>query len=152
MRRHGRPLAEPLRGFRLKEALYPEAVGRHARTIGPPVWNKVEGVDRSRQHRKPCLYRDRKLADNRRDTGRLYGDALDRRRGMADYDCRRRQEGPTKRPGQVLQWSKAHCPSTDIDGLSRFYLSVFQRMAIRPQDGATPVELRGLAAGPWLLA
>jgi AcrR family transcriptional regulator len=36
--------------------------------------------------------------------------------------------------------------STDIDGLSRFYLSVFQGMAIQARDGATQVELRAVAA------
>ena len=36
--------------------------------------------------------------------------------------------------------------STDIDGLSRFYLSVFQGMAIQARDGATPAELRSIAA------
>jgi AcrR family transcriptional regulator len=36
--------------------------------------------------------------------------------------------------------------STDIDSLSRFYLSVFQGMAIQAQDGATRAELRGIAA------
>jgi hypothetical protein len=36
--------------------------------------------------------------------------------------------------------------STDIDGLSRFYLSVIQGMAIQARDGATQAELRGVAA------
>ncbi len=36
--------------------------------------------------------------------------------------------------------------STDIDSLSRFYLSVFQGMVIQAQDGATRAELRGIAA------
>jgi AcrR family transcriptional regulator len=36
--------------------------------------------------------------------------------------------------------------STDIDGLSRFYLSVFQGMAIQARDGATQAELRAVAA------
>ena len=36
--------------------------------------------------------------------------------------------------------------STDIDGLSRFYLGVFQGMAVQARDGATPAELRGIAA------
>ncbi|GLR86218.1 TetR/AcrR family transcriptional regulator [Bradyrhizobium iriomotense] len=35
--------------------------------------------------------------------------------------------------------------ATDIDALSRFYLSVFQGMAIQAKDGATPTELRGAA-------
>jgi hypothetical protein len=36
--------------------------------------------------------------------------------------------------------------STDIDGLSRFYLSVFQGMAIQARDGATKAELSAVAA------
>ena len=36
--------------------------------------------------------------------------------------------------------------STDVDGLSRFYLSVFQGMAIQARDGATQAELRAVAA------
>ena len=35
--------------------------------------------------------------------------------------------------------------ATDIEALSRFYLSVFQGMAIQAKDGATPAELRGAA-------
>ncbi|QPF93456.1 TetR/AcrR family transcriptional regulator [Bradyrhizobium commune] len=36
--------------------------------------------------------------------------------------------------------------ATDIDALSRFYLSVFQGMAIQAKDGATPAELKGAVA------
>ena len=36
--------------------------------------------------------------------------------------------------------------STDVDSLSRFYLGVFQGMAIQARDGATQAELRGVAA------
>jgi AcrR family transcriptional regulator len=42
--------------------------------------------------------------------------------------------------------------SADIDGLSRFYLSVLQGMAIQARDGATKAELRGMveaAMGAW---
>jgi hypothetical protein len=35
--------------------------------------------------------------------------------------------------------------ATDVEALSRFYLSVFQGMAIQAKDGATPAELRGAA-------
>jgi hypothetical protein len=35
--------------------------------------------------------------------------------------------------------------STDVDGLSRFYLSAYQGMAIQARDGATRAELRGIA-------
>ena len=33
--------------------------------------------------------------------------------------------------------------ATDVDALSRFYLSVFQGMAVQAKDGATQAELRG---------
>jgi hypothetical protein len=36
--------------------------------------------------------------------------------------------------------------STDIEGLSRFYLSVFQGMAIQARDGASRAELKAVAA------
>jgi hypothetical protein len=36
--------------------------------------------------------------------------------------------------------------STNIDRLSRFYLGVFQGMAIQARDGATAAELKGVAA------
>jgi AcrR family transcriptional regulator len=42
--------------------------------------------------------------------------------------------------------------SANIDGLSRFYLGVFQGMAIQARDGATKAELRGMveaAMGAW---
>ena len=34
--------------------------------------------------------------------------------------------------------------STDVDGLSRFYLGVFEGMAIQARDGASRAELRGV--------
>jgi hypothetical protein len=37
-------------------------------------------------------------------------------------------------------------PTTDIEGLSRFYLSVYQGMAVQARDGAGAAELRGLVA------
>ena len=35
--------------------------------------------------------------------------------------------------------------STDIDRLSRFFLGVFQGMAVQARDGATPEDLKGVA-------
>jgi hypothetical protein len=35
--------------------------------------------------------------------------------------------------------------STDVDGLSRFFLGIFQGMAMQARDGATPTELKGVA-------
>jgi hypothetical protein len=36
-------------------------------------------------------------------------------------------------------------PSTDVESLSRFYLGVFQGMAVQARDGAAVVELKGVA-------
>jgi hypothetical protein len=74
---------------------------------------------------------------------------------MADYNRRRRQEGPTKRPGLLRLRLEAAVAegalpaSTDIDGLSRFYLSVFQRMG-HPAVGPRYLGrvLRGFVPAP----
>ena len=41
--------------------------------------------------------------------------------------------------------------TTDIDALSRFYLSVFQGMAVQARDGATSAELKASRERQWLL-
>jgi hypothetical protein len=40
--------------------------------------------------------------------------------------------------------------ATNVDRLSRFYLSVFQGMALQARDGATSAELKGVAASAML--
>ena len=40
--------------------------------------------------------------------------------------------------------------TTDIERLSRFYLSVFQGMALQARDGASAAELKGVAAAAML--
>lgn len=40
--------------------------------------------------------------------------------------------------------------ATDVDGLSRFYLSVMAGMGVQARDGATQAELRGAAAAAML--
>ena len=37
-------------------------------------------------------------------------------------------------------------PTMDIDALSRFYLGVYQGMAVQARDGAATAELRGVVA------
>ena len=37
--------------------------------------------------------------------------------------------------------------TTDIEAMSRFYLSVYQGMAVQARDGAGAAELRGVGAG-----
>jgi hypothetical protein len=36
--------------------------------------------------------------------------------------------------------------STDIEALSRFYLGIYEGMAVQARDGAGPAELRGVVA------
>jgi hypothetical protein len=35
--------------------------------------------------------------------------------------------------------------TTEIEGLSRFYLSIYQGMAVQARDGAAPAELKAIA-------
>ena len=75
-------------------------------------------------------------------------------RRMAGHDRPRGQESPARNAGALCALrletavAEGELPtSTDIDGLSRFYLSVFQGMAVQAKDGgATSAELRAVAA------
>ena len=138
--------------FGSKEALYLEAIDHYVGTIGPPVWDKLaEGSDRSRRRRETVARGDRKSARIPRDAGRLHGGAGGRQRRMAG------RESP-KSSGKSGSKCWACCgrgwklavangelpPTTDIEGLSRFYLSVYQGMAVQARDGAGARELRGV--------
>jgi AcrR family transcriptional regulator len=120
--------------FGSKEALYLEAVEHYARTIGPPVWDKLaEGT-----------------------TARAGVESLLAAAGVSDEWPAAITDVVSKVRLEVLGELRSRLKtglaegelpaSTDIDGLSRFYLSVFQGMAIQARDGATAAELRSIAA------
>jgi AcrR family transcriptional regulator len=139
--------------FGSKEELYLEAVEHYVQSQGPPVWDKLaegataragienlliawtESLPKSRATPAGCMALLAAVSDEWPTTiVRVVRKVRLEMRGM----LRSRLENAV---------AKGELPSsTDIDGLSRFYFSVFQGMAIQARDGATQAELRAVAA------
>jgi AcrR family transcriptional regulator len=139
--------------FGSKEALYLEAIEHYVRTKGLLVWDKLaEGATARAGIENLLIAATNRLPKSRAApagcmavlaaVGDEWPTAIARvvkkvRLEMLDM-LRSRLEAAA---------NKGELPaSTDIDGLSRFYLSVYQGMAIQARDGATQAELRAVAA------
>jgi hypothetical protein len=114
VRRH-RGLAEALRSFPLKEALDLEAVGRYARTIGPPVWHNVEGMTARASSENLLLTGIESLPTNGAAPAgcmaMLSTVGEEWPTTIADVVRKVRQKGlDCCGCGWKLQWPKAHCP------------------------------------------
>jgi AcrR family transcriptional regulator len=139
--------------FGSKEALYLEAIEHYVQTQGPPVWYKltegatarngienlliaaINSMPRSRATPAGCMAALAAVADE-------WPTAITR----VVKKVRLEMLGMLRSRLQTAV-GKGELPvSTDIDGLSRFYLSVYQGMAIQARDGATREELRAVAA------
>jgi AcrR family transcriptional regulator len=139
--------------FGSKESLYLEAIEHYVQTIGPPVWDKLLEATTARASVENVLLAGTESLPKSRGTP---GGCMAMLAAVGD-------EWPTaiarvvkKVRLEVLSSLRLRLEnavangelpaSTDIDGLSRFYLSVFQGMAIQARDGATQAELRTVAA------
>jgi AcrR family transcriptional regulator len=139
--------------FGSKEALYLEAVEYYARTIGPPVWDKLEEGATARAGIENLLIAWTESLPKSRATPAgcmallaAVGDEWPATIVRVVKKVRLEMLG-TLRSRLETAVAKGELPaSTDIDGLSRFYLSVFQGMAVQAKDGATSAELRAVAA------
>jgi AcrR family transcriptional regulator len=139
--------------FGSKEALYLEAVEHYVRTQGPPVWDKLaegataragienlliawtESLPKSRATPAGCMAMLAAVSDE-------WPTAIVR----VVRKVRLEMLGMLRSRLETAV-AKGELPaSTDIGGLSRFYLSVFQGMAIQARDGASRAELRAVAA------
>ena len=134
-----------------KEALYLEAIEHYFETFGSPVWDKLDGVT-ARASVENLL---------------LAGTEILPECGIAPAGCMVTLAAVSEEcPGAIpdtIKNVRLHCldllrsrlsdgvaagelpPSTDIDRLSRFYLGVYQGIAIQARDGATSAELKGVA-------
>ena len=139
--------------FGSKEALYLEAVEHYARTQGPPVWDKLAdgataraGIEnlliaaayslpKSRATPAGCMAVLAAVGD---EWPAAITNVVRKVRLQMLGNLRSRLEGAVAQ-GELPA-------STNIDHLSRFYLSVFEGMAIQARDGASHAELRGVAA------
>jgi AcrR family transcriptional regulator len=139
--------------FGSKEALYLEAVEHYVRTQGPPVWDKLAEGATARAGIENLLIAGTESLPKSRATPAgcmamlaAVGDEWPAAIARVVKKVRLEVLG-TLRSRLENAVAKGELPaSTDIDGLSRFYLSVFQGMAIQARDGATQAELRAVAA------
>jgi AcrR family transcriptional regulator len=139
--------------FGSKEALYLEAVAHYVRTQGPPVWDKLaEGVTARAGIENLLIAGTESLPKSRATPAgcmamlAAVGDEWPAAITRVVKKVRLEVLG-TLRARLEDAVAKGELPaSTDIDGLSRFYLGVFQGMAIQARDGATQAELSAVAA------
>jgi len=139
--------------FGSKEALYLEAVEHYARTIGPPVWDKLAEGTTARAGVESLLAA---ATETLPESGAIPAGCMAMLAGVSDEWPAAITDVVSKVRLEVLGELRSRLKtglaegelpaSTDIDGLSRFYLSVFQGMAIQARDGATAAELRSIAA------
>jgi len=139
--------------FGNKEALYLEAVEHYVRIQGPPVWGKLAegataraGIENLLIAGTGSLPKSRATPAGCMATLAAVGDEWPAPITRVVKKGRLEMLGMLRSRLETAV-AKGELPaSTDIDGLSRFYLSVFQGMAIQAQDGATQAELRCIAA------
>jgi AcrR family transcriptional regulator len=139
--------------FGSKEALYLEAVEHYVQTIGPPVWDKLAEGSTARAGVENLLLAG---IETLPESGTMPAGCMAMLAAVSDEWPAAITDVVTKVRLEML--SKLHSrlktgmaegelpATTDIDGLSRFYLSVFQGMAIQARDGATPAELSSIVA------
>ncbi len=145
--------------FGSKEALYLEAVEHYARTQGPPVWDKLAegataraGIENLLIAAAYSLPKSRATPAGCMAVLAAVGDEWPTAIARVVKKVRLEMLGMLRSRLENAVAKRELPTSTDIDGLSRFYLSVFQGMAIQARDGATQAELRAVAAAamaPW---
>jgi AcrR family transcriptional regulator len=139
--------------FGSKEALYLEAAGHYVQTVGPPVWDKLAEGPTARAGVENLLLAATEALP---EAGAIPAGCMAMLAGVSDEWPAAITDAVGKVRLEVLDQLRSRLQTglaegelpaaADIDGLSRFYLSVFQGMAIQARDGATPADLRGVVA------
>jgi AcrR family transcriptional regulator len=138
--------------FGSKEALYVEAIRLYAKTIGPSVWGHLtDGANARACVENLLLAAAESMAECRvTPAGCMValaavseecpGEIPDIMRSVRlnCLDMLRTRLNEASAAGELSS-------TTDVDRLSRFYLSVYEGIAIQARDGATAAELRGVA-------
>lgn len=139
--------------FGSKEALYLEAVEHYVRTQGPPVWDKLAEGTTARAGIENLLIAWTESLPKSRATPAgcmallaAVGDEWPAAIVRVVKKVRLEMLGTLRSRLEAAVADGELPTSTDIDGLSRFYLGVFQGMAVQAKDGATQAELRAVAA------
>jgi AcrR family transcriptional regulator len=139
--------------FGSKEALDLEAVEHYVRTQGPPIWARLaEGTTARAGIEKMLIAATERLPKSRTvpagcmavlaAVGDEWPAAISRAVKQVRLDMLSRL-----RARLANAVADGELPAaTDVHGLSRFYLSIYQGMAIQARDGAAPADLRAVAA------
>ncbi len=143
--------------FGSKEALYLEAMEHYVLTFGPPVWDKLLDQTTARASIENVL---RAGIETLPEVGTIPGGCMAMLAAVGDEWPAAIIDVARSIRLQVLDRLRARLQTgvsdgelpagTDIDALSRFYLGVFQGMAIQARDGATSAELEGFAAAAMM--
>jgi AcrR family transcriptional regulator len=138
--------------FGSKEALFLEALGRYVETIGPPVWGGLgEGKTARAGVENLLLAATESLPQSRAKPagcmGALGAVCDEWPAGIAEAVRKVRLEmlGLLRARLEAGLANGELTPATDIEALSRFYLGVYEGMAVQARDGATSTELKAVA-------
>jgi AcrR family transcriptional regulator len=139
--------------FGSKEALYLEAIQRYVEIFGPPVWDGLaEGATARAGVQNLLLAATESLPESHVTPGgcmaALAAVCDEWPAGIAQVVRKIRAEMLRMLRSRLEAGvADGELPTTtDIEGLSRFYLSVYQGMAVQARDGAGAPELRGIVA------
>jgi AcrR family transcriptional regulator len=139
--------------FGSKEALYLEAIQHYVEIFGPPVWDGLaEGATARAGVENLLLAATESLPESHLTPGgcmaTLAAVSDEWPAGIANAVRKIRVEmlGRLRSRLQAGVANGELPTTTDIDALSRFYLSVYQGMAVQARDGAATAELRGVVA------
>ena len=137
--------------FGSKEALYLEAIQHYVEIFGPPVWDGLaEGATARAGVENLLLAATESLPESHVTPGgcmaALAAVCDEWPAGIAEVARKIRMEmlGMLRSRLQVGVKNGELPPTTDIEGLSRFYLSVYQGMAVQARDGAAAAELKAI--------
>jgi AcrR family transcriptional regulator len=139
--------------FGSKEELYLEAIEHYVRTQGTRVWDRLAegataraGIENLLIAGTESLPKSRAIPAGCMATLAAVGDEWPAPITRVVKKGRLEMLGMLRSRLETAVAKGELAASTDIDGLSRFYLSVFQGMAIQARDGATRAQLRAVAA------
>jgi AcrR family transcriptional regulator len=142
--------------FGSKEALYLEAMEHYVKTVGPTIWDKLAATSARDGVEKMLLAATEILPE----TGPMPAGCMAVLGGVGDEwpaavadvvrEVRLEMLGNLQSRLKTAVTEGELPAAADVDRLSRFYLSVFQGMALQARDGATSEELKGVAASAML--
>jgi len=138
--------------FESKEALYLAAIEHYVRTQAPPVWDRLGEGATGRAGVENFLFAAAEILPKSRSAPAgcmvvlgAVSDEWPAPIARAIRKIRLEMLGNLRARIEAAIASGELPAATDIDALSRFYLSVYEGMAIQAKDGATTDELKGAA-------